>query len=185
MLVWNWVWGHLLRSSVVESRRSEGLRGRWSVSQGAMRPDGVVMAAPGFDQDLGLLQRREDFPAQKFVAQLAVEGLVVAVLPWTAGFDVKCPDADLTEPFTHRRRDELRSVVGTDVLRRSMLDEEIRECFEHVAAVQTPVDADGQARPAELVDDSEHAELLSVLSAVLDKVISPDVMAALRSQPYA
>src|SRR5215469_10711215 len=80
-----------------------------------MRPDGVVMAAPGFDQDLGLLQRREDFPAQKFVAQLAVEGLVVAVFPWAAGFDVKCPDTDLTEPFTHRRRDELRPVVGTDV----------------------------------------------------------------------
>jgi hypothetical protein len=65
-----------------------------------------------------------------------------------------------------------------DVLRRSMLDEEIRERVEHIAAVQTPFDADGQARPAELVDDSEHAELLSDLSAVVDKVTSPDVMVA-------
>ena len=38
-----------------------------------MWPDCVVVLAPAFDQDLGLLQRVEDFPVEQFIAQLAVE----------------------------------------------------------------------------------------------------------------
>jgi hypothetical protein len=46
--------------------------------------DRIVKPSPLFDEDNGLVQREEDFAVQKLVRQLAVEALVVAVLPWTA-----------------------------------------------------------------------------------------------------
>lgn len=38
-----------------------------------MRPDGVVVLTPSFDQDLRLLERVEDFSIEQFIAQLAVK----------------------------------------------------------------------------------------------------------------
>ena len=49
-----------------------------------MRPGGVVVLPPRFDQDLCLAQIEEDFPRQQLVAQLAVEAFAVAVFPWAA-----------------------------------------------------------------------------------------------------
>src|SRR5204863_8175239 len=43
----------------------------------------------------------------------------------------------------------------------------------------------GQALVGELVDNVEHAELTSIMGALLDEVIGPDVVAALGSQPDA
>ena len=45
-----------------------------------MRPDGVVVPTPVFDQDLRLFQRVEDFPVEHFIAQLAVEAFAIPVL---------------------------------------------------------------------------------------------------------
>ena len=46
-------------------------------------------------------------------------------------------------------------------------------------------DPDGEALMGELVDDVEHAELASVMSALLDKVVRPDVVGPLGPQPDA
>lgn len=54
-----------------------------------MRSDGVVLIAPLLEDDSSLLQTVEDFLIEAFVAQLAVEGLAIAVLPWTARLDVE------------------------------------------------------------------------------------------------
>ena len=54
-----------------------------------MRADSVVLIAPLLDDDPGLLQTVEDFLIEAFVAQFAVEGLAIAVLPWTARLDVE------------------------------------------------------------------------------------------------
>src|SRR3712207_7467653 len=42
-----------------------GLRRGRPVAQGGMRPDGVVVPAPGLEQDLRLLQAVEDLPVQQ------------------------------------------------------------------------------------------------------------------------
>ena len=52
-----------------------------------MWPDRVVVLSPAFDEHLRFLQRVEDFSAQKLVAELSVEGLVVSVLPGDSRFD--------------------------------------------------------------------------------------------------
>ena len=46
-----------------------------------MGSDGVVVAPPLFDQDLGFAQRVEDLTVQQLVPEPCVEALAVAVLP--------------------------------------------------------------------------------------------------------
>ena len=59
-----------------------------------MRPDGVVVLPPAFDQHLGFVQRGEDLAVEKLVTQLAVEALVAAILPGASRFDEQGPYAD-------------------------------------------------------------------------------------------
>ena len=63
------------------------------------------------DDDLCLCTRPEPLDAQALVAQLAVEALVVAVLPGLAGIDQRRADAGMGEPLEDRQADELRSAV--------------------------------------------------------------------------
>jgi hypothetical protein len=52
-----------------------------SIAQRGMRPHFVVVPAPALDQNLCLMQRREQFACQQFVAELGIETLAVTVLP--------------------------------------------------------------------------------------------------------
>ncbi len=69
------------------------------------------MLAPSLDQHLGLPEGIEDLSVEQFVSQLAIEALVVAVLPWTAGLDVEGFDANAAKPLAHRFGLKLRTVV--------------------------------------------------------------------------
>ncbi len=60
-------------------------RGRWSIAERAVGPDGIVVPSLGLDQDFCLSERIEDLSVEKFVSRRAVEGLAVAILPWAAG----------------------------------------------------------------------------------------------------
>ena len=150
-----------------------------------MRSDGIVVASPVLDQHLRLSQRREDLAVEKLVPQLRVQALAVAVLPWTSRFDVERLDADPTEPVSHVDRDELRAVVGANVLRRSVRDEEIGQTVEHVIGSEPSRNDDRQTPARELIQHDQHAEGATVLRAVLDEVVRPDVVRPLGSQPHA
>ena len=65
-------------------RRLNRLRGRGKATAGAVGSDGIVLAPPLLDQHGRLRQRVEDLPVQQLVPELAVEALVVAVLPRAA-----------------------------------------------------------------------------------------------------
>ena len=52
-----------------------------------MRPDGVVMPAPAFDDDLGFPQAVADLAVEQFVPQAGVEAFDVAVFPRAARCD--------------------------------------------------------------------------------------------------
>jgi hypothetical protein len=54
---------------------------RWTVAQGAVGSDCVVVVPPSFDQDLGFAQRVEDFAIKQFVSEPGIEALTIAVLP--------------------------------------------------------------------------------------------------------
>ena len=80
-----------------------------------MRPYGVVVASPGFDDDLGLLQCVEDFAVEQLIAQFAIEAFVIAVLPRASRFDVRGLGTNRGDPFPKGKGNELRPVVGTYV----------------------------------------------------------------------
>ena len=61
--------------------RDDDFRCRRSITQRAVRPDGVVVDAPLLDDHLCFSQRVEDLSVQQLIAQLAVEGFAVAILP--------------------------------------------------------------------------------------------------------
>ena len=144
-----------------------------------MRPDRVVVTPPAFDDDLSLAQRVEDFAIEQFIAQACVEALDVAVLPGAARRDVGGLCADRSDPFLHSLGDELRAIVGTDVAGHAAQDEEIGQHIDDIDGLELAVDPDRQAFMGELVDDVEHSVLPSIVGAVLDKVVGPDVIAVL------
>jgi hypothetical protein len=54
-----------------------------------MRPAGVVINPPLFDDDLSFAQRIENFAVQALIPQLTVETFAVAIFPGAAWLDVE------------------------------------------------------------------------------------------------
>src|SRR6266550_834509 len=150
-----------------------------------MRPDRVVVASPALDDDLGLAQSVEDLAVEQLIAKAGVEALDVAVLPRAAPLDVGSLGTDYRDPFLHGFGDELRSVVRADVSGNAPQDEEVGQNVDHIDRLELAGDTDRQAFMGELVEHVEHPILASIMGAVLDKVVGPDMIALLRSQPNA
>ena len=51
--------------------------------QRTMRAVRIVVASPAFDEDLGFVQRIEEFPVQQLIPKLSVKGFDIANLPET------------------------------------------------------------------------------------------------------
>lgn len=73
---------------------NNGLGCWWFVAQCTVWAFRVIVLSPILDDDLGLLERVEDFAAQKFVAHSSVEALAVAVFPRATWRDVSGLCAD-------------------------------------------------------------------------------------------
>src|SRR5918998_399959 len=77
------------------------------------------------------------------------------------------------------------AVIGAAVARHAAQDEEVGEDIDHVRGLELASDPNRQALVRELVDDVEHAVLPSVMGAVLDEVVGPDMVGALGPQAEA
>lgn len=80
---------------------------------------------------------------------------------------------------------ELDAVIGSDMLGRPMLDEQIAQHVNHVVRPEAPQRHQRRAFPAELVDNVKHPELTTVVHLILDEVVGPHMPAILRAQPDA
>ena len=58
--------------------REDRFRGRRPIAEAAVRADGAVVAPPLVDQNLGLAERIEHFPAQELIAESGVEALALS-----------------------------------------------------------------------------------------------------------
>jgi len=145
----------------------------------------IVVASPALDDDLGLAQSVEDLAVEQLIAKAGVEALDVAVLPRAAPLDVGGLGTDHRNPFLHGLGDELRSIVGPDVSGNAAQDEEVGQNVDHIDRLELAGDTDRQAFMGELVEHVEHPILASIVGAVLDKVVGPDMIAVLRPQPNA
>ena len=147
-----------------------------------MRSDRVVVLAPLLDDDSGLLQAVEDLPVQAFIAQLAVEGLAVAVLPRTTWFDVKRGCSKTRKPAAHDLRRHLRAVVGPNVFRHAAFEHYVRHRLDNAKAVDATRHPDRKAFSSELIDQRHEPDLAAVMGLRLDEVVAPDMIAMLRPQ---
>jgi hypothetical protein len=64
--------------------------------------------------------------------------------------------------------------------RNTAQDEQIGQNVDHIDRLQPPAHLDGDAFPCELVDHVEHAEFPSIVGAILDEVVGPDMVGMLR-----
>ena len=148
-----------------------------------MGADRVVLPPPVLDNDLGLLQRKEQFPIQQLISELAVEALVVAVLPRAAGFDKERFYPNMCKPLPHGRGCKLGSVIGPDMIWNAVLDEQIRQTIEYIITGDAPLDQQRQALPAVLVNQRQNLQRTPVVRAFADKIIGPHMIAMSRPQP--
>ena len=139
------------------------------------------MLSPAFDQHFGLLQCIEDFPVQQLIPKLAVEAFVVTVLPRTAGFNVEGFDAKPREPVTHDLGRELGTIVGSDMIRRPMPDEQVADTFQDLFRIQLSIHMDRQAPARELVDHRQHAKSPAVSGPIHDEIVGPNMVRPGRS----
>jgi len=116
-----------LRSRPCGECWDEHLRGRSPVADRGVRANHIVVTAPALDDDLRLAQGVEDLAIEQFVAQACVETLDKAVLPRTAGCDVSGLCSNGCNPLLHGFGEELRAVVGTNVLGDAAQNEQVRD----------------------------------------------------------
>jgi len=64
-------------------------------------------------------------------------------------------------------------------------DEQIGQHVDDIDGLELAGDPDRQAFMGELVDRIEHSMLPSIMGAILDKVVGPDMIAMLGAQPDA
>lgn len=69
-----------------------------------------------------ILQGVEDFAVEQFIAQLAVEGLAMAVLPRATRFDVGGPGSDGSDPIAKSLSHKLGAVIGACMRRDTSRD---------------------------------------------------------------
>jgi hypothetical protein len=150
-----------------------------------VRPHGVVVPSPGLDHNLGLVERVEDLPDEQFVAQSSVEGFAVAILPGTAKFDIRGLGSDGRNLFPKCRCHELRAVIRLDVRWNPAQYEEIRMHIDDVRCFELAGCPDSEALARELVDRAQHAEGATIVGAIADKVIGPQVIGTFRPMPDA
>jgi hypothetical protein len=77
---------------------------RGQVGNAGVRALRVVVLAPCLDDDLGFASGTEPLDAQTFIAELAVEGLVGAILPRLAGIDDGGLDASVAQSLAWPKR---------------------------------------------------------------------------------
>ena len=152
---------------------------------GAMGSNGIVHPPPLLDKDDSLWQRVEDLSVQELVSQLSVKAFVVSVFPRTSRRDVERLHTEPAEPATHELRCELRPIVRTKMLRRTVLGEEFGQDLEHVVGSDLTTDLDRQALPRVLVDHRQHLQGTTVERPRAHEVVGPDVILVQRLQTDA
>ncbi len=123
---------------------------------------GVVMAPPGFDENLGFLEGIEDLPVQELVAQPRVEALDTAVLPGRTRLDEGGPGPDRGNPSPDGLSDKLRAVIGADPGRNTAQDEQVGQRVDDIGRGELAPDTDRQALTGEPVQDVEGRKSLRI-----------------------
>jgi hypothetical protein len=141
-----------------------------------MRPDFLVLASPLLDAHARFGTVPEPVHVEALIAKLPVEAVVGGVLSGLSRGDKGALDAGATEPAEHGKREELRTVVRAQGLRRATRSDEPVEHFDDAGRANAPADIDGERFVGPLVDHGEALELLPVRARIEDEVVGPDLI---------
>ena len=141
-----------------------------------MGSHGIVQPSPLLDEDDSLGQCVEDLSVQELVSELAVEALVVAVLPRTARLYVERLDTDSAQPPPNQLCCELRPVVRTQMLGWTVASKEIGENLDNIMGSSPSSDLDRQALPRVLVEHGQQLQRSTVVGARAHEVVGPDMV---------
>jgi len=110
-----------------DRRWQDGFRCGWFIAERRVRSGGVVMVPPAFDQSLGFAQVIEYFSGKQLVAELGVEALAIAILPWACGRNVKRLHPNTAKPLAQGCSYKLWPIIRPDMLRWSVLQEQFKQ----------------------------------------------------------
>ena len=130
-----------------------------------MRSNLVVVTPVLLDDNLRIDSVSEPLHAQALIAELPVEGFVVAVLPGLAWIDVRGINVRLGEPLQNSSRYELRTVVGTQVLGAAVNADQLAQHLNDSSGSNAPGYVDRQALAAKLIYDRQALDLLPLAQA--------------------
>ena len=150
-----------------------------------MRPDVVGLVSPAFDQHLGFQDRLEDLSVEQLVTEFPIERFNVPVLPRGPWLDVESSHVELLEPCSDGNRGELRAVVRANEFGRTSESEELREPIKDMITGEPSLDIDREALPGVFVDQREHRNGSSIVGAIEDEIIAPNVTPSLGATPNA
>ena len=80
---------------------------------------------------------------------------------------------------------KFRSVVGSEMGRRTFLEKLLSEYFNHILSLELPSDPQHQAFPAVFIDQGQDPQRTAIVSSVSHKVIRPDMVFEEGPQPDA
>lgn len=109
-----------------------------------------------------------------------IEGFHEPVLPRAGRFDIDSPDLLIGQPLLEFLGDELRTVVGADILRGAVLLDGFFHQSDHVSGFQGPVGPQDVALAGILVEHRQHSQSAATHGGIRDEVPSPDVPAVRR-----
>ena len=139
----------------------------------AVRPDLVVILAPGGDSRPRLGQGFEPVLVQALIAELSVEALDVAVLHGFPGLDQQMLDAVCLRPAHECPAREFRAVVGTHGLRIAAEQGGLIEQARHILARDAEVGGNVDALMAEVIGHRQTLEAPAIDQAVADEIHAP------------
>ena len=139
-----------------------GLRCWRFISQAGVRADVVVVVSPLFQNDLRLFQRMEGFTVQAFIAQAAIEALVIAILPRAARFNIQGLYPKPWQPVLDRFRGKFRTVVRPDMIGNTARDKQVCQHIHHIIGFQAITCAQAQALPRIFIDHRQRSDLRAV-----------------------
>jgi hypothetical protein len=127
----------------------------------------------------------EDFSAQEFVPESAVEALDVAVFPRSARCDKPSLDIEVSQVALDRVGDELRAVVASNEVRCSALSNQPIQHVDNIGRRNRTVDFESETFTGVLIDDRHPLEPPAIGGGVEEEVVAPYVVWVRWLQPNA
>jgi hypothetical protein len=103
--------------------------------------------------------------------------LDIPILPWTARINVEGLDLGVSKPALQCCFYEFRSIVASDICRRSMSLYQPIKLIEHVCGSNTPSHMNQMTFPSVLIEYREHFQPPAPHSSVVNKVPAPHMAA--------